>query len=277
LQRSRTEAFFLPRPDGYRFCILHAPSEETPVRGAILHVHPFAEEMNKSRRTVALGARAFANDGWAVLQADLCGCGDSSGDFGDATWRRWLDDVAHAYAWLEARYARAPLLWGLRLGALLASHAAADMASVSGLLLWQPVISGRIHLAQFLRLNVAGGLLDDGAARASTKELRDALARGESVEIAGYQLHPELALPMERAELEPRGPVGRAVWWCEVSPAGDSGLAIPSQTCAERLRKAGWTVRTHACSGLPFWQTQEIAECTALVELTRRLLAEQAP
>ena len=49
------EAFFLPgpRPPG-RFCLLHLPTG--PVRGCVLFVPPFAEEMNKSRRMVALTA-----------------------------------------------------------------------------------------------------------------------------------------------------------------------------------------------------------------------------
>ncbi|MBK8384562.1 MAG: hypothetical protein IPL11_02315 [Candidatus Accumulibacter sp.] len=41
---------------------------------------------NKSWRIVPLQARALATAGYAVLQIDLMGCGDSSGDFGDATW-----------------------------------------------------------------------------------------------------------------------------------------------------------------------------------------------
>jgi len=42
--------------------------------------------MNKSRRMVALQARALAGRGFAVLQMDALGCGDSAGDMQDATW-----------------------------------------------------------------------------------------------------------------------------------------------------------------------------------------------
>jgi alpha/beta superfamily hydrolase len=42
-----------------------------------------AEELNKSRHVAAAQARAFAAAGYSVLQIDLYGCGDSSGDFGE--------------------------------------------------------------------------------------------------------------------------------------------------------------------------------------------------
>jgi len=53
--------------------------------GSVLYGHPFAEEMNKSRRMAGLQARALARAGYDVLQIDLRGCGGSSGDFGDAS------------------------------------------------------------------------------------------------------------------------------------------------------------------------------------------------
>ena len=43
-------------------------------------VKAWAEEMNKARRMAALQARLLAENGYAVLQIDLHGCGDSSGD-----------------------------------------------------------------------------------------------------------------------------------------------------------------------------------------------------
>ena len=73
--------FFLRFTAGNRFCLLHATDRRAV--GAVLYVHPLAEEMNKSRRMAALQARALAASGWVVLQVDLFGCGDSDGDFGN--------------------------------------------------------------------------------------------------------------------------------------------------------------------------------------------------
>ena len=71
-------AFFLPDArGGQRFCIHHAA--QGPVRrGQVVYVHPFTEEMNKSRRMAALQSRALAGAGFSVLQIDLAGCGDLS-------------------------------------------------------------------------------------------------------------------------------------------------------------------------------------------------------
>ena len=64
------------------------------------HAHPFAEEMNKSRRMVALQASALADAGYAVLQLDLDGCGDDSSGFADASWEGWCSDVVRACRWM---------------------------------------------------------------------------------------------------------------------------------------------------------------------------------
>src|SRR6218665_17582 len=109
--------FFLDAADGgQRYCI-HPPAQGSVKRGQMLYLHPFAEEMNKTRRMAALQARALAQAGFEVLQLDLLGCGDSAGDFGDASWQGWLDDVHLACAWLQSQPRPAPLwLWGLRAG-----------------------------------------------------------------------------------------------------------------------------------------------------------------
>ena len=119
------DAFFQPAPDGgQRLYLHHTPPTGQVLKGAVLYIHPWAEEMNKSRRMAAMASRALAAQGWAVLQVDLLGCGDSSGDFGDATWQAWTDDVVRAAQWLTSRHPEAPLwLWGLRAGALLVGAA----------------------------------------------------------------------------------------------------------------------------------------------------------
>lgn len=262
-----SEPFFLPADPGYRLCLLSTPRAGKDVRGAMLHVPAFAEEMNKSRRAVAVTARRLAENGWAVLQVDLLGCGDSSGEFGDATWEVWLDDIVRAYRWLEARFGVQPTLWGLRLGGLLATQCLAKLGSQPNLLFWQPVTSGQLHLTQFLRLRVVGEILGEPEMRTDTKLLRERLAGGETLEIAGYALAPALAEPMAAATLDlPDGYPGR-VWWYEVTGAG-APLAPAAQAKIAAWRQRGIAVDAATVPGLPFWQTQEIAECPPLVEAT---------
>ena len=85
----------------------------------------------------------MAAAGYTVLQIDLRGCGDSSGDFGEAGWSDWVDDVLAACVWLREQN-QAPLwLWGLRAGCLLATEVARRDEAVTGL---EPGQSRSVHI-----------------------------------------------------------------------------------------------------------------------------------
>jgi len=268
------EAFYLPAAAGQRFCLLHRPDAQVPRRGAVVYVHPFAEEMNKSRRMAALQARALAAAGHAVLQIDLHGCGDSSGDFGEASWESWLDDVQMAYTWLQQRSGGDLWLWGLRTGCLLASETAARIGRPSNLLLWQPVLSGKQFLQQFLRLKLAGEMLG-GDSKGVMDRLRAQLAQGESVEVAGYLLSPGLANGLERAELLPAAQLAR-IEWIELSAKPDGSLSPLAGARLETWRAAGLDARGRVVNGPAFWQTAEIAECPALLAASMLAMAAVA-
>ncbi|WP_020655377.1 hydrolase 2, exosortase A system-associated [Massilia niastensis] len=262
------EPFFLDAPGGPRFCLFHPPHGAP--RGALLYLHPFAEEMNKSRRMAALGARALAARGIGVLQLDLHGCGDSAGEFVDARWDGWKDDVALGMAWLRARLGLAPGLWGLRLGALLALDYAAGSAELpERLLLWQPVTNGATCLTQFLRLRLAGEMLGGAApgAGGGTEALRARLRAGDVLEIAGYELHPALALAIDgidAAKLAPRCPVQ----WLEMVPEAGRPLPPAAARVAAGWRTHGAEVHQEAAPGPQFWLAQEIEEAPALLDAT---------
>lgn len=260
-------SFARDRRGGLNLHLYHAPCVE-PVRGAAVYVHPFAEEMNKSRRMAAIASRALADRGWAVLQVDLQGCGDSSGDFGEARWAHWVDDVCDAHAWLARRHPGATAwLWGLRAGALLAAEAAQRMGCGHDLLLWQPAQSGRSVLQQFLRLKAASALADGGG-KALLEAARRELAAGHPVEVAGYTLHPGLASGLEAATLAPPiGYTGRVVW-LELSSAAEPALSPAAQRALAAWREQGWRVDATAVAGPAFWQTTEIEDAPALVDAT---------
>ena len=263
---ARADAFFLDTPDGARFCMYHAPAG--PCRGALVYVHPFAEEMNRSRRMAALQARALAAQGVSVLLLDLHGCGDSAGDFGDATWDGWLRDIAAARAWIEARLERTAGLWGLRVGALLAVlHAQRAPAPPERLLLWQPVTNGSGYLNGFLRLRLAGELLAGGSDSGGTEALREALGAGESLEIAGYTLNPQLAAGLDAADARASGP-RCPVHWFEVTAAAGRPLPPAAVRVADTWRLQGSRVDVHPVPGPQFWTAPETIDCPALLAAT---------
>ena len=260
-----SSGFFLPARSGQRFCVYHPGSQDAP---AIVYAHPFCEEMNKSRRMAALQSRRFAAAGCAVLQIDLFGCGDSSGEFLDARWETWKDDLRTAIAWLKSR-ARGPLgLWGLRLGATLAADVARDPGlGVEQLILWQPVVSGELLITQFLRLRLAAEMLADGAAQSGVRGLRESLRAGVAQEIGGYDLHPELAAEIDAVRLAELAPAVGRVHCLEVA-AADPKPTPAVQRAMEAWRAKGLSVRAAAVAGEPFWSTLEITECEALLDAT---------
>ena len=280
-----TGPFFLDVADGprveERFCFFHAAAGGVATRGSVLAVHAFAEEMNKSRATSADAARALARAGFHVLQIDLGGCGDSAGEFEDATWNTWLADLNRAWAWMAARCTGPRWIWGTRLGALLADQLAAGChPAADGLLLWQPVVNGAQHLGQFLRLKTVNTMLRDASAALVAAGRRDAastpsspradLAAGLSIEVAGYRLTPALADAIESARLGSRTEAGRTVprvRWFEVSSHAPTLTPVASKV-VDRWRAAGSDVAIAHVAGSAFWQTQEIERCDALVAAT---------
>ncbi len=264
---------------GQRFCLFQQPAPSTAVLGSMVYVHPFTEEMNKSRRMAAMQSRALAQAGYAVLQVDLLGCGDSSGDFGDASWDAWVADVVRACDWLRER-SNAPLwLWGLRAGCLLAAQAARQLPSPCNFIFWSPIPSGKTQLQQFLRLKAAGDMLASGA-KGVTEGLRQQLAAGGSVEIAGYTLSPGLSQGLDEAVLAP--PEGRArpnsasrprLEWLEMSTREDATLSPVAQKSLAQWEAAGVAVRSRTVQGPSFWQTTEIEDAPTLIAATLGAMA----
>lgn len=266
---------FIASEYGPLFVLLHRPQQTC--RGILLYAHAFAEEMNKARRASAVAARRLAEEGWAVVQIDLYGCGDSAGDFGDARWSIWLDNLIVAASWARAQIGDVPLwLWGTRAGCLLTAQIA-HRVQACGLLWWQPVCSGRQFLTQFLRLKMAGELITEGNTDKSsgdTKALRSLLLeQNQAVEIAGYILAPELAAGLEHAELKLHERCD--IVWLEGSLRDEPALAPASQKCITELQTLGCRLNAQAIKFEPFWQSLEIAEVPELVEATREVMRVQ--
>lgn len=268
----RIEPFLLESPRGPLFCIYLSPKGRPP-KGAVLYLPPFAEEMHKSRRMAALQARTMAAHGHAVLQLDLTGCGDSAGDFSDASWSAWLDDARLAHTWLAEKAAQPITLWGLRTGALLATDLAQRLQNIHGLLLWQPVSDGSLFLNQFLRIKLASEMLLDGQSKFGTKDLLTQLQAGHGVEVGGNMLSPAMAQELgaiKLAGMVPNCPVA----WLEVSAQASANVTPASQRIVDAWKTAGITVQTQTVQGDPFWATQEIIECPTLIDATQGRLAQ---
>ena len=111
------------------------------------------------------------------------------------------------------------------------------MAPVPGLLFWQPVLSGKQFLQQFLRLKIAAQILGPAdAARIDTRELRERLLRGRSVEVAGYELSPGFAAGLEAAELAPI-PGASPVAWIEIAAQPTQAISPAGRARADAVEE----------------------------------------
>jgi exosortase A-associated hydrolase 2 len=270
----RTEPHFLDTSGGRVFAVHHRP--DGTARGQVLCVPPFNEEANRCRSLFTRQAQVWADElGFGTLVVDLFGTGDSDGGHVDARWPLWLANLRAAHDWLARREGQARVIWGTRLGALLATELHRALPGPApALLLWQPVIDGSVHLTQFLRVRMAAQLDRPQLAKETTKSMREQLASGQPLEVAGYELHPDLASAIDRARMADRAPAsGTRVLWLEAAQGEPPEIGAPSRAVVDRWLAEGVTVVTQTHGGALYWQVHErvlnldvIAHSTAFLE-----------
>jgi len=185
------EPFFLQSEQGALFSLYFAANNKTDQ--VILFIPPFAEELNCSRYVIAQQCRILAMQGYSVLWVDLWGTGDSEGEFSEATWEIWQANIALACEYLQERGAERVIFWGLRLGGLLAMDCIKDsILPVEKLILWQPVLQGKLFINQFIRLKVAASKMNAEASPLTSTVIYEQIAAGDYIEVAGYTLNPLL-------------------------------------------------------------------------------------
>lgn len=271
---------FIEGPSGPLFTVTYAPpgADQSAHAGALI-LPPFAEEMNRSRRMMALLGRALAARGIVATVLDLYGTGDSAGDFAEARWESWLRDAAAARDWLSARAQGGLSYIGIRLGACLALELAGQAPAPERLALWSPVLRGDQMINQFLRVRALAGIGQTGGPagppaglKESAKDLRERLRGGEVLEIAGYALHPELAAAIEGLRLaEQAAACPCPMTWLEL--AGETGAA-PTPAVAQALeavRGAGVAIDFETLAGDPYWSIEETVVVEALIARTAAL------
>lgn len=264
--------FFLESPKGRRLAVYHTPNGDVEAWGQILCVPAFNEEMNRCRSMVTKQARAFAEQGVGTLVIDLYGTGESDGEHGDASWETWLDDIAAGIGWLDKQAGGCIALLGIRLGVPLAAQALRSTTK-SGLALiaWQPVIDGKAYFTQFLRMRIAANMDRTDIPKETTSALRGEIAAGRSVEIAGYEIRPELAAAIEALHLSKTTPPAMTpTAWFERTAATTRDLPPASLSVVEAWRSEGLQVHVQANDGPAFWALYDRAIAPSLIEQTTK-------
>lgn len=166
----------------------HSPDKSAS--RAIVMCHPLGEEKLWAHRVFVTFARDFAAAGFAVLRFDFRGEGDSDRQFEQSDLETRIEDTCLAVDTvreLNPSVTEVSLV-GLRFGASVAAAVAARRNDITRLILWDPVTNGAAYMQTLLRLN----LMFQMALHHRVVENRDALvarlAKGETVNIEGYEL-----------------------------------------------------------------------------------------
>ncbi|MDB4929076.1 MAG: hypothetical protein JWM10_1560 [Myxococcaceae bacterium] len=183
---------FFPCGSRRLYGFLHEPrAAETPLAIApavVVFVHPFMEERQDAHPFLrSLATRVCARGLWA-MRFDLHGCGDSEGEWEEATVESWLDDIAAAcdFARAQSGVGRV-ILCGLRFGASLAALAS-TRGEPAPLALIQPVVKGTTYSMDVLRAYLAAEMVLTRKAGVTRDALVERLRLGQNVNVFGYQL-----------------------------------------------------------------------------------------
>jgi len=269
-----TEYNFLQAKSGKLFTVLYSP-ECIDSLGGILYIHPFAEELNKSRRIVAMQSRALAELGYNVMTVDLYGCGDSEGELFEADWNKWIQDLKFCREWLESRTNGPVSLWGLRIGALIALQLAQNIeVDIPRIIMWQPVINGKMMLTEFLRIFLASEIFGVGKRKTSINELREKLNAQETLELSGYHLNPNIAHAIDNLSITEFNRNDIELIWLDSVRDKTRPLSISTKNAISDLRNKNINIKYSRVQCEPFWSTGEICECSEIVYVTCDMLKQ---
>lgn len=236
------------------FCIHREPVADVPVRGSVLMLPAFAEEMNRTRSFVARVSFRLSEAGFHVLQPDLSGTGDSTGEFRAAEWSRWIEELRLTSSWLLDKAGPVHLV-SLRAGALfLDGLLAAEPDRFGRICLVEPFISGSDSVREFLQLRVARSIFE--GTKESIAMLTEALAGGASMEVGGYDLSPGLYANLNEATIERIGArLGHTlILGCGRSPETRRNAAM--RALAQTWCAAGADAAYAFVATEPFWSQE---------------------
>lgn len=239
----------------------------------VLFVAPFAEEMNKSRKMMTELLIGAAGLGMTGVLFDFYGTGDSEGEFEQATWKIWVEDLNAKITSLISDSANSSLsIVSLRTGALLVNDtlnqlAPEQLSKIKALHYWNPVLNASQFVSQFLRLKLAADMVKSGAEKVTAKDLRQQLRQHGYLEVAGYRLNNALFEGLEQATLAlPANVFPCTVNFYEISAL--DGITPALSIGIKKILQDNREYQTFCINDAPFWSTQEIAISKQLLDIT---------
>ena len=177
------------------FGCYHEPRSGPQRPCGVILCPPVAYEYINSHRAYRQLAVRLSQVGFPVLLFDLYGSGDSSGDDELEGIPPHLSDISTAIDEMRRRSGLAKVcLVGLRLGGTLSMMVGAERGDVEGLVLWDPVVDGRVYIREMT--TVHQDLLGHSFSRPKL-----GTTNGTALEILGFALAHSLVADLETIDL----------------------------------------------------------------------------
>ncbi len=218
--------------DGQVLGFYHPPRPSFGRAPAVVLCNPLGYEAMSAHRTLRHLAERMADAGFPALRFDYQGTGDSAGHAGDPDRiATWVGDIRAAIRELrELSGTREIALFGLRFGASLATLAASGEPGVDALIVWAPVVSGRVfarELRAFRMLTDPTVKCPDGGEEVGGYLFtRQTLAEMSAIDLLA-RADPGVGrvLVVPRGEVPSREEHDLVVHWKETTLASESGYA----------------------------------------------------
>ncbi len=208
------------------------------VKGALLYIHPFAEEKNISHYIMANMLRQASQNGYSSLRIDLSGTGDSESELNEVELEDWRQDILAALEQLKQKsQCDKVYVMGLRSGFNLGFWACEQSSiEVNGYLGLQPLPDSKLFMQQFIRQKISTEIASGAKSQKGVKALREECRENGVLEVIGYPLGEGLLSGMEKltddiSGLAFQGPISLlSIGSMEASP-------VPMQRWVDKLRE----------------------------------------
>lgn len=196
-------ALFFQHEGKQLFGIFHRPLNKTDVqkRMGIVMCQPYLIEPLITQRLEVDIARSLAQKGFPVFRFHYRGCGDSEGNFKEATLSSQVADTLRAIeVFTEQEKLDSICLLGIRLGGTVALMAAELEKRVEFLILCEPIIELKNYFLDLLRTNKFSALINKQET-ISTERMIENLVDEGSMDVLGYPLYKEIVTETESLNL----------------------------------------------------------------------------
>ncbi|MGI9265425.1 MAG: serine aminopeptidase domain-containing protein [Gammaproteobacteria bacterium] len=189
--------FFFGDPDRPLYGVHHPPASDRRKDSAVLICYPIGREYMRCHRALVRLCNQLGQAGYHSMRFDYSGTGDSEGDGTDVDIDMWISDITTAALELkEVSGARKISMVGVRLGAAVATYAAARQDFVDQLFLWDPITDGKHYLQQLIGLHQDFVTDRDRFPRSTVDEAAD-----EDGELVGMPFPDKLRESIQKIEL----------------------------------------------------------------------------